>query len=131
MTVRRTINPNPALTFPAMSQAVLAAGILHVSGQVALDSQGGLVGEGDPDAQAEQCMTNLEAVLAAAGGGLADVVKLTCFLTDAATYPSYARAKAARFRIDPPAGTAVVVSALLDPRFLLEVEAVAVLGPPA
>jgi reactive intermediate/imine deaminase len=118
----------PGLAFAGMSQAVRDGDLVVVSGQVALDSNGEVVGEGDWEAQAEQALANLEAALAAAGAAPADVVKLTCFLTDAAGYAAYAAAKNRRFEAAAPASTCVVVAALLDPRLLLEVEAIAVVG---
>ncbi len=118
----------PGLSFAGMSQAVRGGDLVLVSGQVALDSRGELVGENDAAAQAAQALANVEAALAAAGATRTDLVKLTCFLTDPADYPAYAAAKAARFGPVAPASTCVVVSALLDPRFLLEVEAVAVVN---
>jgi enamine deaminase RidA (YjgF/YER057c/UK114 family) len=117
----------PHLEFAGMSQAVRAGDVVTISGQVALAPHG-LVGEGDARAQAEQCFDNIDGLLAAAGARREDVVKLTCFLVDAGDYSAYAAAKAARFGEVAPCGTCVVVSALLDPRFLLEVEAVAVVG---
>jgi len=118
----------PGLAFAGMSQVVRDGDLVVVSGQVALDSNGEVVGEGDWEAQAEQALANLEAALAAAGATAADVVKLTCFLTDAAGYGAYAAAKNRRFEAAAPASTCVVVAALLDPRLLLEVEAIAVVG---
>jgi enamine deaminase RidA (YjgF/YER057c/UK114 family) len=112
-----------------MSQAVRVGDTLYISGQVAFDAAGDLVGADDPKRQAEQCFRNIEAVLAAAGSKAAEVVKLTCYLVEVAHYPAYAEAKA-RF-LDgvavPPAGTAVVVAGLLVPGLLMEVEAVAIL----
>ncbi|MEZ5077618.1 MAG: RidA family protein [Solirubrobacterales bacterium] len=116
----------PHLEFGGMSQAVRSGDLVTVSGQVALGPDG-LVGEGDARAQAEQALSNLEDALGAAGAAPGDVVKLTCYLVDAGDYPAYAAAKAVRFGAAAPAGTCVVVAALLDPRFLIEVEAVAVL----
>jgi enamine deaminase RidA (YjgF/YER057c/UK114 family) len=116
------------MTFPGMSQAVRAGELIVLSGQVALDETGAVVGVGDPAAQAEQCFANIERLLELGGSSLRDVVKLTCFLADGAAYPAYAEAKRRRFAEDAPAGTAVVVQALLDDRFLLEVEAIAVVG---
>lgn len=124
----RGINQSPALTFPAMSQAVRAGNLVVLAGQVALDEEGELVGENDPAAQAEQCFSNIETLLERCGSSLRDVVKLTCFLTDKSAYAAYAAAKQARFTDDPPAGTAVVVRELLDDRFLMEVEALAMVG---
>ena len=116
----------PGLSFAGMSQAVRHGELVQVSGQVAFAPGGELVGEGDAAAQAEQALANVEAALAAAGARPEDVVKLTCFLLDAGDYPAYAAAKAKRFGAAAPASTCVVVAALLDPRLLLEVEAVAV-----
>jgi enamine deaminase RidA (YjgF/YER057c/UK114 family) len=125
------LNQTPALTFPGMSQAVQAGRLLFVAGQVALDDSGTVVGEGDARRQAEQVFANIDALARLAGGSLADVVRLTCFLADQSAYPAYAEVKAsvfAQFDQGPPAATAVVVDALLDNRFLLEVEATLVLA---
>jgi reactive intermediate/imine deaminase len=119
----------PGLAFAGMSQAVRDGDLVVLSGQVALDPAGEVVGEGDWDAQAEQALTNLEAALAAAGASNEDVVKLTCFLCDAEGYPAYAEAKGRRFAATAPASTCVIVAGLLDPRLLLEVEAIAVVRP--
>jgi reactive intermediate/imine deaminase len=116
----------PGLEFGGMSQAVRHGDLVHVSGQVALAPGGELVGEGDIEAQARQALANLEAALGAAGARVEDTIKVTCFLLDAADYPAYAAAKAELFGDTAPASTCVVVKALLDPRLLLEVEAVAV-----
>jgi enamine deaminase RidA (YjgF/YER057c/UK114 family) len=115
----------PHLEFEAMSQVVRAGPVLVVSGQVALGPEG-LVGDGDPRAQAEQCFDNLEALLRSAGAGPENVLKLTSYLVDVRHYPAYAEVKAARFGDHAPASTCVVVEALLAAGFLLEVEALAV-----
>jgi enamine deaminase RidA (YjgF/YER057c/UK114 family) len=122
------VNQSEALTFTGMSQAVQADELVVLSGQVALDETGKLVGEADPAAQAEQCFVNIERLLGLVGASIRDVVKLTCYLATRSAYPGYSAAKLRRFPDDGPAGTAVVVAALLDDRFLLEVEAVAVVG---
>jgi enamine deaminase RidA (YjgF/YER057c/UK114 family) len=119
----------PGLAFAGMSQAVRDGDLVVLSGQVALDAAGEVVGEGDWDAQAEQALANLEAALAAAGARNEDVLKLTCFLTDVAGYTAYAAAKGRRFAATAPASTCVIVAGLLDPRLLLEVEAIAVVRP--
>jgi enamine deaminase RidA (YjgF/YER057c/UK114 family) len=111
---------------PGMSQAVRCGRHIFLSGQVAFDEAGHLVGEGDAAAQAEQVLRNIERLLAKAGAGLQHVARLTCYLTDASHFPAYAAAKRRYFPVDPPAGTSVVVAQLLDPRLLLEVEALAV-----
>jgi enamine deaminase RidA (YjgF/YER057c/UK114 family) len=127
--VRQAIEPNTGRVVPGMSQAVRIGNLLHVSGQVAFDEHGALVGPDDPEQQAGQCFANIAALLAAAGATPGDVVSLRCFLVDADCYPAYAAAKN-RFLADvrvPPAGTAVIVAGLLVPGLLMEIEAVAVI----
>jgi enamine deaminase RidA (YjgF/YER057c/UK114 family) len=119
---RHAIEPHPG-----MSQAVRKGRVIALSGQVALDESGALVGAGDPALQSAQIFRNLERLLSKAGSGLGDVVRLTCYLTDAAHFPAYAAVKRDVFAGEAPAGTSVIVAGLLDPRFLLEVEALAVL----
>jgi enamine deaminase RidA (YjgF/YER057c/UK114 family) len=112
-----------------MSQGVRAGDLVIVSGQLAFDDNGALVGEGDIARQAEQCFRNIGSVLATVGGALDDVVKLTSFLVDPADAAGYLETRAVVFPRDPPASTTVVVAALLVPGALIEIEALAVLRP--
>ncbi|MBO9521012.1 MAG: RidA family protein [Nocardioidaceae bacterium] len=121
----RGLNP-PHLRFPGMSQAVLSNDTLHVSGQVGLGPDGALVGENDMGAQTTQALANLGSALELAGLGPRDVVKYTCFIVDSGDFEAFARARAAFFGDHEPAATTVVVAGLLDPRMLVEIEAVAV-----
>ncbi|KIQ66209.1 endoribonuclease L-PSP [Kitasatospora griseola] len=113
------------------THVVAATGrLVQVSGQVALDEQGRVVGDGDPRAQARQVFANLDRCLAAAGAGFADVVKLTIFVTDIAYLPAIREAREAY--VDParlPASSAVQVVALFRPDLLIEIEALAVVAP--
>jgi enamine deaminase RidA (YjgF/YER057c/UK114 family) len=118
----------PHLPSGAISQAVRAGDLVTVSGQVALGAGGEIVGEGDSHAQAEQVFDNLEAVLRAAGAALSDIISLTCYLVGPEHYPAYAAVRAQRLGAQRPAGTAVIVDSLLDPRFLMEVQALAVVS---
>ncbi|MFJ8941920.1 RidA family protein [Streptomyces sp. NPDC102395] len=112
------------------SHVVLGTGrFVAVSGQLALDEDGRLVGEGDPAAQARQVFENLRRCLAAAGADFDDVVKLTCFVTDMAHLPAIRAARAAHIPDDRlPASSAVQVAALVRPEFLMEIEAYAVVS---
>ncbi|GHF45212.1 RidA family protein [Streptomyces griseosporeus] len=112
------------------SHVVLGTGrFVAVSGQIALDEDGKVVGEGDPAAQARQVFENLRRCLAAAGAGFDDVIKLTYFVTDVAHLPAIREARAAHIPDDRlPASSAVQVAALVRPEFLLEIEAFAVIG---
>jgi reactive intermediate/imine deaminase len=111
------------------SHAVAFTGALvMVSGQVPLDAEGQLVGRGDARAQTRQVFHNLQMALAAAGARMADLVKLTVFLTDMADLADF-RAVRDEF-VDPwrpPASSLVQVSGLVHPAFLIEIEAVAAL----
>ncbi len=126
--VKEIVNP-PALAKPAgYSYAVKKSGTpVFISGQVALDGDGQLVGPGDAAAQTEQVFRNLRTVVEAAGGTMDDIVKITIFVTDAAYRPAIAAARQRHFREDAyPASTYLVVSALAVPQLLVEIEAVAV-----
>jgi enamine deaminase RidA (YjgF/YER057c/UK114 family) len=98
--------------------------LVAVSGQLAQDHTGNLVGPGDPAAQARQVFANLGRCLAEVGAGFDDVMKLTFFLVDAADLPAVREARDEVFdKARPPASTAVQVAALVAPGYLLEVEA--------
>ena len=114
----------------AYSHVVLGTGrFVAVSGQLALDEDGELVGAGDPAAQARQVFENLRRCLAAAGATFDDVVKLTFFVTDMAHMPAVRAARDAHIPADRlPAASAVQVAALVRPEFLMEIEAFAVVG---
>ncbi|MEV6283069.1 RidA family protein [Kribbella sp. NPDC051770] len=100
-----------------------------ISGQVALDADGEVVGVGDPAAQARQVFANLKACLEAAGATFADVVKLNFYVTDLAVLPAVRVARDEHVdTARPPASTAVQVVALFRPEILLEVEAYAVVN---
>ncbi|MGW1955962.1 RidA family protein [Streptomyces sp. NPDC001920] len=122
--------PAPDGVAPAAqyTHVVLGAGrFIAVSGQLALDEEGELVGEGDPAAQAHQVFENLRRCLAAAGASFDHVVKLTYFVTDMAHMPAIRAARAAHIPEDRlPAASAVQVAGLVRPEFLMEVEAFAV-----
>jgi 2-iminobutanoate/2-iminopropanoate deaminase len=117
----------PGMRFPGMSQAVRCGEWITVSGQVAL-KDGQVVGAGDAAVQARQCFANIEAALAEAGATLADIVSLRCYLTDKSAYEGYADIKSVLFKDKSPASTTVIISALLIPALLMEVEAVAWMG---
>jgi enamine deaminase RidA (YjgF/YER057c/UK114 family) len=121
-------NPEGLVVSPRMSWAVRAGTTVYLSGHVAFDGDR-VVGEGDPLAQAEQIFKNLEASLSAAGATFEDVVKLTCYALSPEAYQGYAAVKKNYVADTGPAGTAIIVGALLDPRLLLEVEAIAVFEP--
>ena len=101
--------------------------LLFLSGQVALDENGELVGPGDMRAQAFYVMELIEKILAAHGATLDDVVNIRTFLTDMDLLPEYGEARRAYIKGEPPSSTTVEVSRLFRPGALLEVEVVAAL----
>jgi enamine deaminase RidA (YjgF/YER057c/UK114 family) len=126
-------NAEGLLKNPAYSHVAVAAGArtVYISGQVAMDGQGNLVGAGDLGAQTEQVMRNLGTALAAAGASFADVVKITTYVVDykPEMRPVIAKARSPHFAgREPPASTLVGVSALAAPGWLIEIEAIAVIG---
>ena len=98
--------------------------LVAVSGQVAQDEHGQLVGPGDAGAQARQVFGNLGRCLAAAGAGFADVVKFGFYLLDVADLPAIRAARDAVIdTANPPASTLIQVAGLFAPGYLIEVEA--------
>jgi len=94
------------------SQAVAAAGLVFLSGQIPLVPETMDVVEGDFEARARQVFSNLEAVANAAGGDLNDVVKLTIFLTDLANFATVNAVMEDFFDQPYPARAAVGVASL-------------------
>ncbi len=121
---REIVRPGGVASSPSYAHAIKKTGTpIFISGQVALD------GDGNAAAQADQVFHNLGLVVEACGGSFADVVKLTIFTTDLAHRPAIGAARGRHFPAgEMPGSTFVVVSSLADPRFLIEVEAVAVIG---
>jgi enamine deaminase RidA (YjgF/YER057c/UK114 family) len=123
------INP-PEMAAPAgYSYAVKKRGTpVFIAGQVALDGQGRLVGDGDVALQVEQAFQNLRTVVQACGGTFDDIVKLNIYVTDATFRPAVAAARQRHFKEGQyPASTYVAVSALAVPQLLVEIEAVAMI----
>jgi reactive intermediate/imine deaminase len=108
------------------TDAVQAGGLLFVSGIVPVDGDGRLVGGDDVVAQTRYVFENMRAVLAAAGCGFGDVVKVTVFLTDIDDRPRINPVRQEVFGESRPASTLVEVSRLAVEGAKVEVEAVAV-----
>ena len=112
-----------------MSQVVKvpAGNLVFVSGQVARNAQGELVGLGDIKAQTRQTLENVKSVLETAGATMDDVVKVTVFVTNVAEHFSQIHeVRAEFFEKGYPASTLVEVRSLANKDMLIEIEAIAV-----
>jgi len=108
------------------SQAIVANGFVFTAGQIGAAADGsGLVGE-SVEEQTEQVIANLKAILEAAGSGLDQVVKTTCFLSDLANFGAFNEVYRQHFGADFPARSTFGVS--LPAGVLVEVEAVATMS---
>jgi 2-iminobutanoate/2-iminopropanoate deaminase len=101
--------------------------VLHLSGQVSQAEDGSIVGVGDIVAQARQVLENIRGVLASVGGTMADIQKVTIFVTDISRLMDIHAVRAEFFPPPYPASTLVQVTALVRPEYLIEIEAVAVI----
>ncbi len=100
--------------------------LLFVSGQVALDERGRVVGKDSAAEQAEQVLRNIERLLAAHGSSMDDVVKVTVYVTDIKYLDEIAPARMKYFAKDGPASVIVEVAHLALPDLKVEIDAVAV-----
>ncbi len=125
--VRLIATEKVAATDGTWAQVTRKDKLIFISGQVALDKAGDLVGRGDFEAQVRQCLDNLVDVLKAAGGSLQDLMMITVFVKDMAQRPTFARVRDAYFRSNPPASTIVEIKRLFMDEVLLEVNGIAVL----
>jgi len=102
---------------------------VYLSGQVPSDATGKLIGEGDFEAQVEQVFHNLKLAVEAAGGTMADIVKLNYYVVADLDPTIVPRLRPIRDRYinveNPPASTFLVVARLMRPGWLIEIEAVA------
>jgi reactive intermediate/imine deaminase len=99
---------------------------IHVSGQIAIDLEGNLVGPGDLRAQTRQVFENLRAILEAHGATFADVVKIGTYLTTLDDLAGMREVRSEFLTSEPPASTAVQVVALVVPDASIEIDLVAV-----
>lgn len=113
--------------------AEIASGkIVYIAGQVALNRDGQLVGKDDFAAQVEQVFANVGEALKSAGGSFADLVKLNFFCAERVDRGQLAVVRSTRDRYvntqAPPVSTFVFVSSLVNPDWMIELEAVAVVN---
>lgn len=129
----KSVGVNPASVAPPLkphysnSVRTGAGPLLFVAGQVALDADGRLVGDGDIRAQATQVLENIRAIVEANGATMADIAQVTVYVRDIEAFSSISDIRERYFPKDGPASAIVEVSALAWPEFLIEIAAVAAL----
>jgi 2-iminobutanoate/2-iminopropanoate deaminase len=128
----RSIRSNPSTVAPPVGTYSHVAIVetddvrwLYVSGQLALDHDGALVGLGDMAAQTEQVFENLLHILEAHGASFEDVLKIQTFVTTLEGFADVREVRARYLPVEPPASTAVQVVALVMPDAMIEVDLVA------
>jgi enamine deaminase RidA (YjgF/YER057c/UK114 family) len=127
------LNPKTLMQPAGYSHIAKASGgtTIYLAGQLATDASGKLIGEGNFEAQAEQVFKNLKSAIEAAGGAMADIVKMNVYLVAEVDPGEVPKFRAIRDRYvnaaHPPASTLIVVSRLARPGWLIEIEAIAVI----
>jgi enamine deaminase RidA (YjgF/YER057c/UK114 family) len=128
--IEHLIRPDGMPPVNGYSHAVLFSGpMMVISGQVPVDADGSLVGKDDPEAQVRQVFANLTAALAGVGATMAHVVKFTYFVTDMSMLPTVRQVRDEYIDVErPPASSLVQVAGLVNPDFMIEIEALAATG---
>jgi enamine deaminase RidA (YjgF/YER057c/UK114 family) len=108
------------------SRAVKVGNIIEVTGTVAVDEAGNMVGANNAYAQTKFILEKIKAVLQRAGAEMKDVVRTRIFVTDISRWEEYGKAHGEFFREIKPCTTMVEVSALISPEYLVEIEATAI-----
>ena len=127
MSARQTVpSASPYAPTIGFSAAVRAGQLVFVAGMTAVGSDGRVVGGDDPYLQAKEALRKLVEAVEQAGGSAADVAQTRMYLADAAHWEEVGRAHGEALGEARPAA-AMLVAGLLDPRMLVEIEAVAVL----
>ena len=108
------------------SRAVRVGNIIEVTGTVATDDNGNVVGENDPYQQTRFAIQKIEKVLERAGASLRDVVRTRMFVTDISKWEEYGKAHGEFFSAIKPCTTMVEVNKLISPEYMVEIEASAI-----
>ena len=112
---------------PRFAQVAQVGNQVYIAGQTAVDEWGNLVGKGDIEAQARQIFLNLQKCLESVGAGFEQVVKITVYSLDLDAHQEVIRRLRREYFKEPVASTTLQVSRLVNPDWLLEIEAIAIL----
>lgn len=110
------------------SRAVKVGNQVEVSGTVASDENGSVVGENNPYEQTKYILQKIERALFQAGASLNDVVRTRMFVTDISRFQEYAKAHGEVFAHIKPCTSMIEVNGLVAPEYLIEIEATAILS---
>lgn len=114
--------------FSQATMAPAAGRMVFVSGMTARNAAGGVTGVGDVTAQTHQVCRNLESAIQAAGGTLDDIVRVDVFVRDIGHFEAIHAVRRQYFTGVPPASTLVEVSNFVNSEYLIEINAIAMLG---
>ena len=109
------------------SRAVRIGNLIEVTGTVAVDENNQLIGPNDAYAQTKFILEKIEKVLTQAGAGLKDVIRTRMFVTDISRWGDYGKAHGEFFRNIKPCTSMIEVKGLIEPGYLIEIEATAML----
>ena len=121
-------NGNPMESVVGFSRAVRVGPYISIGGTAPVDAEGKTVGIGDPAAQARQCIEIIKAALEQAGSSLEDVVRTRVILTNIDDWKAVIEVRAQYFRDVRPVDTIMQVSRFVNPEWLVEFEADAVVA---
>ena len=110
------------------SRAVRVGNVVHVSGTTATDSEGKVIGIGDPAAQTLQALSNIRKALEVVGAKLEDVVRTRIYVTDISRWEAVGKTHGRFFKDIRPTTTMVEVARLISPEVLVEIEAEAIIS---
>jgi reactive intermediate/imine deaminase len=119
-------NPDGMTQPTGYNHLVKAGNLMFLAGQVALDAEGNVVGEGNMVAQVRQVLENMKTVLGSEGADFSNIVKINIFTTDIEGFREAADVRREYFGGHPPASTLVQIERLARPVFLVEIEAIAI-----
>jgi enamine deaminase RidA (YjgF/YER057c/UK114 family) len=127
MAIQR-INPEALYHVTSVHHLTRNDNTVYISGMAALDKNRNLVGKDDPEAQAEQVIQNVKDALASVGGDLSHIIKWSIYLTRREDIPIWRTVRSRHLSGDQvPAGSLLLIQGMVDPDFLVYLDAVAIL----
>ena len=124
MAIQR-LDPETMVKMAGLHQTVKVGNTVYIAGQVALDENSNFHGAGDAEEQLKQVYKNLENACKAHGGTLANMVKTTTWITDAAYFSAVGKARQEAYGPNSPVNATLIISALAKPEWWVEIEGIA------